>query len=202
MQASRKAGDTDAPASRRSSDELAGAPGQWEPGATSPGGIQVGIVRGGKPFQADTSTIRVVKHRASERWHLYFVTFDATIPELGPDSRTFSYVFPVLRDADGGWRVRGGAGDAGDGPLRSTPWVNLAGGGWPDQFYAGGRIDTAELDIARVELRFADGLTLKDDTDAGVALFITDEVVEVPATVALLDQAGNDVATHPAFPGF
>jgi hypothetical protein len=183
-------------------DELAGPPGQWEPGATSPGGIQSGIVRGGNPFQADPSTIRFVKHRESERRHLYFVTFEGAIPQLGPDRRyPWSYASPVEHDPDGGWRVRGGAGGAGDGPQRSTPWVNLGGGGWPDQFYGGGRIDNAGIDIARVELRFADGLTLEDDPTAGVALFITDQTVEMPATVALLDQAGNNVATHPAFPG-
>jgi hypothetical protein len=184
-------------------NELARTPGQWEPGATSPGGIQSGIVRGGNPFQAERSTIRFVKHRESERRHLYFVTFEGAIPQLGPDSRyPWSYVFPVERDPAGGWHVRGGAGGAGGGPQRSAPWVNLGGGGWPDQFYAGGRIDNAGIDIARVELPFADGLTLEDDPTAGVVLFITDQTVEMPATVALLDPAGNNVATHPAFPDF
>jgi hypothetical protein len=97
--------------------------------------------------------------------------------------------------------VRGGAGGAGGTSPRSTPWVNLGGGGGPDQFYAGGRIDNAGIDIASVELRFADGLILEDDTNDGVALFITDEMVEMPATVALLDKAGNELAAHPAFPG-
>ena len=183
-------------------DELAGPAGHWEPGGTSRGGIQSGIVRDGNPFQADPSTIRLVKHRESERRHVYFVTFDGTIARLGPDSRyPWSYVFPVEPDPAGGWRVRGGAGGAGDGPQRATPWINLAGGGWPDQFYAGGTIGTAGVDIASVELRFANGLTLEDDSDTGVALFITDRAVDLPATVALIDPSGTEVATH-AFPGF
>jgi hypothetical protein len=183
-------------------DELAGPAGQWEPGPISPGGIQSGIVRGGNPFQADPSTIRFVKHHESGRRQIYFVTFEGAIPHRDPDDRIpWSYVFPVERGPDGGWQVRGGAGGAGDQPARPTPWVNLGGGGWPDQFYAGGRIDNAGIDIAGLELRFANGLTLEDDTDAGVALFITDETVEMPATIALLDQAGKEVATHLAFPG-
>jgi hypothetical protein len=182
-------------------DELAAPPGQWEPGVTSPGGIQSGIGRG-NPFQADSSTIRFVKHRESERRHLYFVTFEGAIAQLGTDSLyPCSYVFPVERDPAGGWRVRGGAGGAGDEPQRSTPWVNLAGGGWPDQFYAGGRIHNAGIDIARVELRFANGLTLEDDTEADVALFIIDQPVELPATLVLLDRDGNDIATQRPFPG-
>jgi hypothetical protein len=181
-------------------DELAGPAGHWEPGQTSPGGIQSGIVRG-NPFQADLSTIRFVKHREAGRRQIYFVTFEGT-PHRDPDGPIpWSYVFPVERDPDGGWQVRGGAGGAGDQPTRSMPWVNLGGGGWPDQFYAGGRIDNAGIAIARIELRFANGLTLEDDTDAGVAVFITDETVEMPATIALLDQAGNEVMTHLAFPG-
>jgi hypothetical protein len=182
-------------------DELTSPPGQWEPGETSPGGIQSGIGHG-NPFQADPSTIRFVKHRESDQRHLYFVTFQGTIAQLRTDARyPWSYLFPVERDPGGGWRVRGGAGGAGDEPQLSTAWVNLAGGGWPDQFHAGGRIHNAGIDIARVELRFANGLTLEDDTEADVALFITDEPVELPAIVALLDQSGTDIATH-AFPGF
>jgi hypothetical protein len=92
------------------------------------------------------------------------------------------------------WRGR-------QGPRRSTPWVNLGGGGWPDQFFAGGWINDAGLDIDRVELRFANGVTLHDDSSEGVALFITDENVAMPGTVALIDRAGNQIATHRPFPG-
>jgi FtsX-like permease family len=177
-------------------DELTRPAGRWEPGATSPGGIQSGIVTGGG-FQADPSTIRFVKHRESARRHLYFVTFDGPIPQLGPDNRyPWSYVFPVEPDPDDGWRVHGGAGGAGGAPKRPTPWVNLGGGGWPDQFHAGGRIDNAGLDITRIELRFANGLTLDDDTDEKVALFITEQTAELPATVELLDQSGNGLESH------
>ena len=183
-------------------DELARPLGQWEPGGTSPGGWQSGIMRGGNAFQADPATIQFVKHRESERRHLYFVTFEGPIPQLGPDRRyPWSYVFPVEPDPDGGWRVRGGAGGAGGTPPRSRPWVNLGGGGWPDQFYAGGRIDNAGVEVAHVKLRFANGLTLQDDATTGVALFITDQNIEMPATVAVLDHTGNELVSHPAFPG-
>jgi hypothetical protein len=182
-------------------ERLSGPAGVWEPGPVTSGGIQSGIVRGGNRERADLSTVRFVKHRASERRHLYFVTYSATIPDLGPDTRSFDYVYPVEPDPDGGRRVRGGAGGSGRGPRRSTPWVNLGGGGWPDQFFAGGRIDDAGMDIARIELRFANGITLHDDTDQGVALFITDETIAMPGPAVLLDEAGNEVATHRPFPG-
>ena len=157
-------------------------------------------MRGGNPFHADLSTVRFVKHRESERRRVDFVTFDGSVPRLGPETHTFGYVFPLERDAEGGWRVIGGAGGGDYMPARSTPWVNLAGGGWPDRFYAGGRIHDAGIEIARVQLRFVDGFALEDDSDEAVALFITDETVRLPATVVLHDQAGNRIATHPAFP--
>lgn len=182
-------------------EELVGPPVSGSPAAPAPAQSSPRSSTAPTPFQADPSTIRFVKHRESERRHLYFVTFDGTIPQIGPDSHPFSYIYPVERDLHGDWRVRGGAGGAGDQPRRATPWVNLAGGGWPDQFYAGGRIHNAGIDIARVELRFANGITLEDDTEAGVALFITDQPVEIPATLALLDRDGNDVSTRRPFPG-
>jgi len=181
--------------------ELAGPVGVWEPGGTSPGGIQSGIVRGGNAQRADLATVRFVKHRQSERRHLYFVTFDGTHPRLGPGVISFHYAYPVEPDPGGGWRVFGGAGGAGEMPRRSTPWVNLGGGGWPDRFYAGGLVDHAGAEIAAIELRFANGITLSDDTEHGVALLITDQCVELPATAALLDEARTVVATHRPFPG-
>jgi hypothetical protein len=69
--------------------------------------------------------------------------------------------------------------------------VNLAGGGWPSHFYAGGEIYRAGADTAKVELRFANGVTLSDDADADVVLFITESAVQLPATAALLDPAGE-----------
>lgn len=182
-------------------EKIAGPLGVWEPGGTSPGGIQSGIVRGGNAEQADLATVRFVKHRQSERRHLYFVTFDGTHPRRGPEVLNFHYVYPVEPDPDGGWRVFGGAGGGGgDMPSRGVPWVNLAGGGWPDRLYAGGRIDDAGAEVARVELRFVNGITLSDDTEQAVALFITDRSVALPATVALLDSAGDEIATHRPFP--
>jgi hypothetical protein len=77
--------------------------------------------------------------------------------------------------------------------------VNLGGGGWPDHFYAGGEIYRAGADIAQVELRFATGVTLSDDADADVALFITESAVQLPATAALLDPAGNEIRSETAF---
>ncbi len=86
-------------------DQLAGPVGVWESGATTSCGIASGIVRGGNPEGADLKTVRLVKHRESERRHPFFVTFQATIPRLGRERLSCDYVYPVERDLGGGWRV-------------------------------------------------------------------------------------------------
>lgn len=159
------------------------------------------MVRGGSAEQADLATVRFVKHRKSERRHLYYVTFQGTIPHLGSVVHEFHYAYPVEPDPEGGWRVCGGSGGAGEMPRRSTPWVNLGGGGWPIWFFAGGRIDPAGQSVDRVELRFRDGVTLDDDATDNVALFISDQPPAMPATVAMLDREGTEIVRHPAFPG-
>ena len=83
---------------------------------------------------------------------------------------------------------------------RSAPWVNLRGGGRPDRFYAGGWIDHAGAEIAAIELRFANGVTLSDDAEHDVALFITYERVQLPATAVVLDSAADAIAQHRPFP--
>jgi len=144
--------------------------------------------------------VRFVKQRQSEQRCVVFVTFEGAIPQLGTGAHTFGYAYPLERDPAGGWRVIGGSGGAGETPARSSPWVNLGGGELAPGFYAGGRIDSAGADVARVQLRFADGRTLEDDSAQGVALFITDHPVSTPATAVLYDRAGNGFAAHPAFP--
>jgi hypothetical protein len=181
--------------------KLGGPLGRWEPGGQSEAGWQAGIVHGGNAEQADLDTIRFVKHRSSKSRHLYFVTFEGNAPALGSRILRFHYVYAVEPDPDGGWRVCGSAGGAGEPPQRGTPSVNLGGGGWPSQFFAGGWIERAGSELERIELRFDNGITLKDDCVEGCALFITDQSVQMPGTIAMLDSEGNEIATHPAFPG-
>jgi hypothetical protein len=145
-------------------------------------------------------TLRFLKHRASDNRHIYFVTFDGTHAAFGSQRLSFHYVYAVEADPNGGWNVNGSSGGAGDPPQRSTPWVNLGGGGWPDRFFAGGWIEQAAAHVGRIELRFADGLVLHDDCAENAALFITDQTVTLPGTVILLDPQDNEIARHSAFP--
>jgi hypothetical protein len=180
-------------------DELSRPPGRItdlaEPqrGAPTPS-----IVTGGLGFVADLGTLRFVKHRQAGERHVFYVTFAAEHPRLG--LLEMKHAYPVEPASDGGWRTFGGAGGAGTLSGRATqPGVNLGGGGWPDHFYAGGEIYRAGADIAQVELRFANGVTLSDDADADVALFITESSVQLPATAVLLDPAGTEIRSETAF---
>jgi hypothetical protein len=180
-------------------DELRRPPGRItdlaepQPGAPTPS-----IVTGGLGFVTDLGTLSFVKHRQAGGRHVFYVTFAADHPGLG--LLEMRYAYRVEPAPTGGWRTFGGAGGARTVSGRATqPGVNLGGGGWPDRFYAGGEIYRAGADISQVELRFANGVTLRDDADADVALFITESAVQLPVTVALLDQAGNEIRSETAF---
>ncbi|MBV8734261.1 MAG: hypothetical protein JO321_13555 [Solirubrobacterales bacterium] len=180
-------------------DELSRPPGTVTDLAEPQRGVPTpSIVTGGVGFVVDLDTLRFVKRRQAGERHVFYVTFAAEHPRLG--LLEMKYAYPVEPVPDRGWRTFGGAGGAGTLSDRATqPGVNLGGGGWPDHFYAGGEIYCAGADIAQVELRFANGVTLSDDAGADVALFITESSVQLPATAVLLDPAGNKIRSEAAF---
>ncbi|MDQ6778676.1 MAG: hypothetical protein M3071_21180 [Actinomycetota bacterium] len=182
-------------------EELARPPGELAPGPVTPGGWRAGTVHGGALHRADPDSVRFVKHRASSRRRIDFVTFRGSIPMLDHSEHDFVYFFALEREPDGGWRIVGAAGGGGSSPVRGRPWVNLAGGHGGDLFYTGGQIERAGTDIDRVQIRFADGRFVEDDVEQDVALFIDDAAVLMLSTVVLLDGAGAEVAKHEAFPG-
>jgi hypothetical protein len=180
-------------------DELSRPPGTiTDPAQPQPRAPTPSIVTGGLGFVADLDTLSFVKHRQAGERHVFYVTFAADHPRLG--LLEMKYGYRVEPAPDGGWRTFGGAGGAGTlSGCATQPGVNLGGGGWPGHFYAGGEIYRAGADIAQVELRFANGVTLSDDAVADVALFITESAVQLPATAALLDPAGNEIRSETAF---
>jgi hypothetical protein len=178
---------------------LARPAGRWEPVGPASGGVQAGTVIGGNSFDADLPIARVLKSRQVDHRSVHFVTFQGTLPHLGDTTVRFGYIY-VIEHTDDGCRIIGEAGGGGSPPTRSRPWVNLAGGHANDHFWAGGEIERAGADIARVQLRFADGHVVEDDPTSDIALFIVNGTVQMPATVVLLDRAGGTIAEHPGFP--
>jgi hypothetical protein len=96
--------------------------------------------------------------------------------------------------------VRGRAGGGDHDPPRDHPWINFGAWGWPRSFCGGGRVIGTDSELAaRARLQFADGTTLEDTVDVGVVLFLTDDPIRLPATVAITDLAGSVLATYEAF---
>jgi hypothetical protein len=145
------------------------------------------------PFDIDVSTVVFDKERGIDDRRVFAVTFDDAY------ARQNRYILPVERRADGRWSVVGGAGGSAHDPERSEPSVNLAGGGWPEHFFAGGRLLGPELGIASVRLRFANEVLLEDTVDDGLVLFLTALNVELPVLVELCDRNQRVVRAHPAF---
>jgi len=148
--------------------------------------------RGG--MGADAPTIQFLKERGIPRRQVHAVAFDAA------EGRRMRFTCYLVQDDADTWRFAGGAGGGTEGtPTRAAPWVNLGGGGWPADFYAGGAVSDNGLGVARVRLIAANGTIMEDTVDAGEILFVTDQHVELPIRVELYDQAGQMVAQHDAF---
>ncbi len=164
--------------------------------ALGEGGWRGQIRQGG--HDADPATIRFLKERSIPGRQIHSVVFESLM-----DGRRLKMqqIIQVIQDDNGGWHTRGGAGGgAEDGPIREHPWVNLAGGGWPDDFYMGGPVIDNGLDIAVVRLVTGNGLTIEDTVDDGIVLFLTNRKVELPIFSELYDRAGGLAARHEAVP--
>ena len=84
--------------------------------------------------------------------------------------------------------------------MRRHPWISFGAWGWPRFFCGGGKVIGADSERAtHARLRFADGTTLEDSIDEGVALFMTDGPVKMPVTVEILDRTGAMLTTYEAF---
>lgn len=174
---------------------------------------------GGSPgLQPDPDSIRIVKERAIPGRRLYRIAaierrsrvrqlYDqGTAPWLVvpialrlPRQRELSLWVGAREQPEGGWVAEGMAGGGAGDPPWDEPRVNLCGWGWPDRFAGGGRVIDQGRGVTGVRLRFANGVELEDSVDDGEVLFLTDEHVEVPATVSLYDSGGALVASHDAF---
>lgn len=140
---------------------------------------------------ARPQTIQFGKVRSIAQRQVHAVTFE-TLAGLRMHG-----AYAVHQDRTGEWQVAGGAGGAVNGsPRRGHPWVNLGGGGWPRQFYAGGHVLEHGGAIVRVRLRAANGTVLEDTVDDDVVLFLTDDPVHVPVDAELLDLNGQVVSQH------
>jgi hypothetical protein len=159
--------------------------------APSTGGWRASVSRGGMGAKAET--MQFIKERHAPGRKLLFVTYE------DDGGRTMHMACLLMQNEQGEWRFAGGAGGGGRGPVRSYPWANLGGGGWPNQFYAGGYVIDNGLDVVRVRLTAANGTVLEDSVDDGVVLFVTDQPVELPLQAELYDRTGKPVGGHSVF---
>lgn len=144
-------------------------------------------------FDARPETIQFGKARRAPHCQVHAVTFETQ------DGQRMRFTCCVRQDSQGEWQFTGGAGGAADhDPQRSHPWINLGGGGWPNQFYAGGHVLEHAGEVVRVLLRAANGTVLEDSVEDGVALFLTDETVQLPLYAELVDAGGRIVSQHRA----
>lgn len=148
---------------------------------------------------ADPATIRFLKERTIPGRQVHSVAFESLMDGRRSNEH---WTVEVMQDDTGAWRVCSSASGVGDiGPIRDHPWASLGGGGWPDEFHAGGRVIDNGLDIATVRLVAGNDVTLEDTVDNGLVLFITDQRVEPPIHAELYERSGLLVSRHEVLPG-
>jgi hypothetical protein len=172
--------------------ELLGQP------SRSPALVSGRVAAAPQPFQhrawtPDLDTVDFLKQREVLGVRLFVVAFEAEHERRGFTQMTIL----VRADRFGGtWIARRITGASGSGELPSAPRVNLGGSWGPHGFCGGGRVEPAGVEVARVRLRFANGVELDDDTDGGWVLFFTNRPVERPnAQVELLDPSGELISS-------
>ena len=147
-----------------------------------------------RAWTADLGTVDFLKEREVLGVRLFVVAFEAEHERRGFTQMT------VLARADrigGSWIARRITGASGSGELPTTaPRVNLGGSWGRHGFCGGGRVEPAGADVARVRVRFANGVELEDDTVGGWVLFVTNRPVERPnARVELLAANGETISS-------
>ena len=170
-------------------DKLCAPRGTVTPTGRSSSGWQAKRVTGGPIASARRDTIEFLKERGSSDYVVCAVHF------VDENNLERFELIGVRHDNDS-WVADSGAGGGADNPPRDQPWINLAAWGNDARLCAGGQIAGTNHDkIAAVRLRFTDGTTIEDDTERGVAIFVTAGPLRA-GTAELLDAAGTIVASH------
>lgn len=151
-------------------------------------------------FGAKVESIQFRKERGIPQRQVHAVTFE--------DEKGMQYLFLcfVTQDAEGQWHLDAAGGGSGSsdkdswrGPRRSHAWANLAGGGWEDQFWAGGYVYDNSTPVAKVRLTSSNGQVLEDVVQDDLVLFVTDQKIQEPMEAELYNPAGELVSKHGLF---
>ena len=169
--------------------ELLGQPAR-HPALVRTGAAAAPLPFQGRPWTADLDTVDFLKQREVHGRRLFVVAFEAEHVRRG-----FVQMTALVRADRFGkdWIARRITGASGSGDLAPTaPSVNLGGSWGKHGFCGGGKVNAAGADVARVRIRFGNGVELEDDTAGGWVLFFTNRPVERPnAEVELLDPDGG-----------
>jgi hypothetical protein len=168
-----------------------------EPAVVGAGGLRpparAETQAGAAPWRADLGSVQFLKEREVLGRRLYAVGFQAEHNRFGRLQMTMLVRAERLGRT---WVARGVGGGGGSTPAWTEPRVSLGGSWGRHGFCGGGKVHPAGADIARIRLRFENGVELDDDTEHGWVIFYTDRPVERPsATVELLDPDGAVVSS-------
>jgi len=149
-----------------------------------------------RPYVADLATIQFLKARIIPEHQMHCVTFLDTAGKRW-NVNYFLNLFPV----DGSWYVKTAKNlHAGIQPpaKRTRPWLYTLGGELTAYaVFTGGEVrDDRDAEIASVQLTSPNGWGLTDTVQDGLALFWSDQVMELPIYAELYNRSGEVVNRH------
>jgi hypothetical protein len=140
----------------------------------------------------DPASIQVLSERSTSDACAVAVTV------VDADGDRYLVIRTLIQEA-GEWRRQGGS-EGIDRTITSNhdPYLPLDAHANAGRFFAGGRVHSTALDVARARLVWGDGYELNEEVENGVVLFLGARDSLEPATVEFLDQAGRVIGRHPA----
>jgi hypothetical protein len=149
---------------------------------------------GTEPSRMLPETVRFMKNRDLPPGQMWLITCEADGGSRGPER--WRWTVEASQDDLGRWSANGIAGGSGPAPLRGRPSTDL-GGNWGRRgLRAGGTVEDAGAEIARVRLTDVQGRTFEDTVENGGVLFSSDEPVTMPMRLDLIDAEGRIVHTE------
>jgi hypothetical protein len=124
---------------------------------------------------------------------MWYVTCDADGGSRGNEH--WRWTVETSLDEQGRWVADGVSGGSGPVPRCGRPWAYLGGNWGPAGFQAGGTVEDAGTEIARVRLTDVEGCSFEDVVENGVVLFSPDYPVAMPMRLELIDREGSVVET-------
>jgi hypothetical protein len=148
---------------------------------------------------ARETTLQFLAQRTIPHYQLHAVTYRDETDQVQ------KCILFVVQNAAGLWSVSSAHYFLPESTLignkRETdhPRVDLSGGHGSDYFYVTGEVIDPRFEVTHVRLVSINGVALEEPVEAGLVLFLSEQMLEKPIEAGLYNIVGKLVGRHPLF---